>query len=40
MEELLWKMFKETGDIRYYLLAKKIGSVDSGNRKERGSSNR
>lgn len=38
MEKLLWEMFKKTGDIRYYLFIKKIGSVDSGDSKNRGNS--
>jgi len=24
MDDVLWKLFKETGEINYYLLAKKI----------------
>lgn len=28
MEELIWKLFKETGDIRYFFLNKKIRESD------------
>ena len=39
--ELVWKLFKETGDIKYYLMAKKIeGEVDASNKENRGNSNR
>lgn len=40
MENILWEMFKKTGDIKYYLFIKKLGSVDNGNRETRGNSNR
>ena len=40
MEDLLWEIFKKTGDIKYYLLVKKIGSVNSGSNKDRRNSNR
>lgn len=40
MEEILWEMFKKTGDIKYYLFIRKLGSVESGNRKGRRNSNR
>ncbi len=39
MSELLWKMFKETGDIKYFLLARRLGSVSSDNKDSRGNSN-
>lgn len=29
MEELLWELFKKTGNIKYYLLIKELGSVDN-----------
>ncbi len=28
MEKIVWKLFKETGDIRYFLLNKKIRESD------------
>ena len=41
MEEILWKLFKRTGDIKYYLLIKKFGSVsDESNKSRRNSSRR
>lgn len=39
--ELVWNLFKKTGDIKYYLMAKKIEGEDSARDKEnRGNSNR
>ena len=38
MSELLWKMFKETGDIKYYLLAKRLGSAENEDNDSRGNS--
>ncbi len=39
--ELVWKLFKETGDIKYYLMAKKLeGDVDASNQKNTGDSHR
>lgn len=35
MEEILWKLFKKTGDIKYYLLIKELGSVKNENNKSR-----
>ena len=37
MESLLWKLFKETGDVRYFLLNKKIreSDKDEDSRRER-----
>ena len=40
MEEILWKLFKETGNIKYYLLLKKTGSGSNENKKSRGNNNR
>ena len=40
MEEILWKLFKETGDIKYYLMLKKTGSGSNGDKKDRRNSNR
>ncbi len=28
MEQLLWEMFKKTGDIKYYLFIKRLGSEE------------
>ena len=40
MDELVWKLFKQTGDIKYYLLAKKLeGDVNAG-KENRGNSNK
>ncbi len=39
MEEILWKLFKETGDIKYYLLLKKTGSGSDENKTSRGNNN-
>jgi len=40
MDKILWEIFKKTGDIKYYLFAKKIGCAENGNRKSRRNSNR
>ena len=40
MEEILWKLFKKTGDIKYYLMLKKTGSGEYGNKKDRRNNNR
>lgn len=41
MEKLLWDLFKETGDIKYFnLLSKMERSRSYGNSKNRGSSSR
>lgn len=29
MEELVWKLFKETGQIKYFLLAQKLKESDT-----------
>ncbi len=34
MEEILWELFKKTGDIKYYLLIKELGSVNDENKKD------
>lgn len=36
MEDVLWKIFKKTGDIKYYLFLKEIGSEKNGNNDSRG----
>lgn len=28
MEDLLWKLFKQTGDLRYYNLLKEMENID------------
>lgn len=38
MEEILWKMFKETGDIKYYLFIKRLGSESVEDSKDKGNS--
>ena len=40
MDELLWKLFKKTGNIKYFLLIKKLGSVNNEDNKNRGNSSR
>ncbi len=41
MENLLWNLFKETGDIKYFNLLEGIErSKKNGNRKNRGNRNR
>ena len=40
MEDLVWEIFKKTGDIKYYLLAKKIKGDDGANKENRGNSNK
>ena len=40
MEELLWKLFKKTGDIKYYLMIKELGCVKDENNKNRSNNNR
>lgn len=41
MEKLLWNLFKETGDIKYFnLLSRLERSKNYGNNKSRGNSNR
>lgn len=38
--ELIWNLFKKTGDIKYYLMAKKIaGESYARNKENRGNSN-
>lgn len=39
--ELIWNLFKKTGDIKYYLMAKKIeGEVNARNKENRGNNNK
>lgn len=40
MEELVWEIFKKTGDIRYYLLTKNLEGDINANKKSRGNSNK
>mgnify|MGYP002627804692 CR=1 FL=1 len=37
MEKIVWKLFKETGDIRYFLLNKKIRESDKDEKNNRES---
>lgn len=39
MEKILWEMFKKTGDIKYYLFIKRLGSVKDENVKDQRDSN-
>ena len=38
--DTLWKMFKETGDVRYFNLIKKIEGCSNGNNKDRRNSSK
>ena len=39
--ELVWKLFKKTGDIKYYLMAKQIeGEENARNKENRRNSNK
>ena len=39
--DIVWNLFKKTGNIKYYLMAKKIEGEDNArNQKNRGNSNR
>lgn len=39
--EIVWNLFKKTGDIKYYLMAKKIeGEQDARNKESRRNRNR
>ncbi len=38
MNEILWDLFKTTGDIKYFLLLQKIEVKDHGNKKTRRNS--
>ena len=40
MEEILWKCFKKTGKINYYLFIKVLGSSKDEENKDRGSSSK
>ena len=40
MEEILWKLFKKTGNIKYFILIKKLGSVSNEDNKNRRNGNR
>ena len=40
MEKLLWNLFKKTGNIKYYLMIKELGSVKDENKKDRRNSSR
>ncbi len=40
MKDLVWEIFKKTGDIKYYLLAKRLeGDIDA-HKKTRGNNNK
>lgn len=39
--ELVWNLFKKTGDIKYYLMAKKIeGEENARDKEDRGNNSR
>ncbi len=40
MEDLLWNLFKKTGDIKYFLLLQKLEVVANGDQKTRGDSSK
>ena len=40
MEKILWELFKKTGDIKYYLMIKELGSVKDENNKNRRNCNK
>lgn len=40
MEDLLWNLFKKTGDIKYFLLLQKLEVVANGDQKNRGDSSK
>ncbi len=40
-KKIIWNLFKKTGDIKYYLMAKKLeGEQDATDQENRGNSNR
>lgn len=39
MDKLLWKLFKTTGDYRYYMLLKELEFEINGNRESEGNNN-
>ena len=40
MDNVIWKLFKKTGNIKYFLLAKKLEGVSSADKKDNRNSNR
>ncbi len=38
MNDILWDLFKATGDIKYFLLLQKLEVTKSGNKEARGNS--
>ena len=40
MQEVVWKLFKKTGNIKYYLLAKKLEGDNDANKKDNWNSNK
>lgn len=40
MENVAWKLFKKTGDIKYFLLAKRLEGVDVATKKDSRNSSR
>jgi len=40
MKELIWKLFKETGEVKYFLLFKQLEEVNDESKEDTGNSNR
>lgn len=40
MKEIVWEIFKKTGDIKYFLLAKKLEGDSDADKKSGGNSNK
>ena len=40
MEDLVWEIFKKTGDIKYYLLAKRLKGDSNADKENRRNSNK
>ena len=40
-KKIVWNLFKKTGDVKYYLMSKKLeGEEDATDKEDRGNSNR
>ena len=40
MDKVLWELFKKTGDIKYYILIKKLEGETDEDTKDRGNNNK
>ena len=40
MNKILWDLFKKTGDIKYYIMVKRLEGEDVETRKDRGNSSK